>query len=356
MCQPPGFAEDENKVCKLMKSIYGLKQSPRTWFNTLKHSLLDSKFTQSQKDATVFFKIEGVDSIYILIYVDDILVVASSEDVVKQTVALLLTKFNMKDLGTVDFFLGMEVQVKDDSISLCQTAYIEKLLRKYKMVECNVKQTPMNKLVVLKAGEQVDDRNYKQAIGSLIYLVVSTRPDIAFAVSQLAKYASCPDSTHWTAFKHLLAYLKNTIHYKITYYTNDITNIVGYADASFACDPNDRTSISGYVFIINGGPVSWFSRKQGLTALSTVEAEYIALGEGIKENLFIQHLLTELQIKHQHKMLCDNQGAIAIARNPEKFSRTKHIEIKYHFLRQHVASGQIKLNYCPTEEMIADMF
>jgi len=205
-------------------------------------------------------------------------------------------------------------------------------------------------------ADQMNQQRYQSAVGSLMFAMIGTRPDIAFAVSAVSQHNTNPGETHWTAVRRIFRYLSGTRNLGLNYGSGPCG---GYTDADWGAG-EDRRSIGGYVFMINGGAVSWTSKKQHSVALSSTEAEYMALTQGVKEGLWLRELQGDLgAFRHQEeikKIQCDNQGAIALTRNPEYHARTKHIDIQFHFVRQHVESDAIQLVYCPTHQMTADIF
>ena len=206
--------------------------------------------------------------------------------------------------------------------------------------------------------EPLNQTQYQSAVGSLMYLSVSSRPDIAFAVNNLARFNSNPRKEHWSALKRVLRYLNGTINHGLLYKQGGPEHFVGYSDADWAGDLSDRKSTSGYVFILSGGPVSWSSRKQKCVALSTAEAEYVALSAAVQECMWLRQLESELSGDNDTPTVIfeDNQSTIAMAKNPQFHGRAKHIDIRHHFVREQLAHGTIQLEYCPTTEMTADIF
>lgn len=203
--------------------------------------------------------------------------------------------------------------------------------------------------------EVLDQKSYQSLIGSLMYLALCTRPDIAFAVGMLARFNSKPNQSHWTAAKRVLRYLRGTANFGVVYSGN--ANLVGYSDADWAGSLDDRKSTSGYIFQVSGGPVSWRSKKQETVALSTAEAEYVALSSASQECVWMRKLVSELGTPPEGPTVImeDNQSCISMARNPQFHGRAKHIDIKHHFIREQVNSGAVDLQYCPTGEMLADI-
>ena len=273
------------------------------------------------------------------------------------------TKFDIKDLGKLRYFLGMTIvqNQEEHSTWIGQPAYTTRLLEKQEMLECKPVATPvepgthLEKLTVEE--EAVNQQQYQSVIGSLMYLSVCTRPDIAYAVGALARHASKPGKPHWTAVKRVLRYLNGTKNQGIIFRRGESASIVGYSDADWAGDRQDRKSTSGYLFQIAGGPISWRSKKQDNVALSTAEAEYVALSFAAQEAIWLRRLTSELSSPADGPTTIreDNQSAIAMARNPQSHGRAKHIDITHHFIRECVNKEEVTLAYCPTGEMVADM-
>lgn len=362
MKQPEGFEVKgkEHLVCRLKKSIYGLKQSPRCWNAALDNQLKQMGFTQSQNDPCIYHRKIGGEMFYIAVYVDDIILAGRMEETINQMKAILARKFEIKDLGELNYFLGIKVEQRENSIWIGQPAYTANLLESFGMQDCKPVATPVNISAKLsKATDEdscTDQEMYQSAIGSLMYLSVCTRPDIAYAVSSLARFTSKPTKEHWTALKRLLRYLKGTLTHGILYTTDGPDSITGYTDADWAGDVDDRKSTSGYIFSLSGGAVSWRSQKQKCIALSSAEAEYVAMTSAAQESVWLRQLMSELTDSSEEPIMIyeDNQAAIAMTKNPQFHGRAKHIEIKHHYIRQQVAEGMIMLQYCPTNEMTAD--
>ena len=314
-------------------------------------------FTQSKSDPCIYMSGKD-DKFFIAVYVDDMILAGSKEDEMKRVKEQLLLKFDIKDLGKLRYFLGMSVIQNDEKATtwMGQPTYIEKLLTKMGMNNCNPVKTPMNSGDhLVKANENDESRDqqgHQSLIGSLLYLATCTRPDIAFAVGVLARFCSKPDQSHWTAAKRVLRYLKGTSNYGIIF-RGDVSSVpIGYSDADWAGDIEGRESTSGYVFCIAGGPVSWRSKKQDTVALSTAEAEYVALSSAAQECIWIKRLNSEFGNMSDGPTVImeDNQSCIAIAKNPQHHGRSKHIDIKHHFIRELVGNKTIELRYCPTKK------
>ena len=364
MKQPEGFEVrgKEHLVCRLKKSIYGLKQSPRCWNTALDNNLKELGFTQSQNDPCIYYKDIGGETFYIAVYVDDIILAGRTEGTLNEIKTAISRKFDVKDLGELSYFLGVKVEQRNNSVWIGQSAYTANLLEAFGMADCKPVSTPVNigsKLTKATDDDKcVDQQKYQSAIGSLMYLSVVTRPDIAFTVSSLARFSSKPTNEHWTALKRLLRYLKGTMTHGILYTKEDPDTFIGYSDADWAGDIDDRKSTSGYIFLLSGGAISWRSQKQKCVALSTAEAEYIALASTAQESVWLRQLFAELTNSSEAPTLIyeDNQSAITMTKNPQFHGRAKHISIKHHFIREQVAQGSIVLDYCPTNEMTADIF
>ena len=267
----------------------------------------------------------------------------------------------MKDLGVINNFLGIEFRVREGRIEMSQKKYCEKLLEKFNMMDCNPRATPFS--------DELDDRNdspkfknlklYQELVGSLIYLMTSTRPDLAFIVNKLAQKMSNPSENDWKTAKGVLRYIKGTVDYKIVFQkSHNVPQLIAYTDADWA-GAIDRKSISGCVFKIceNSGFIHWQSKKQNIVALSSCESEYVALAHCVKEVLYLQKMFRDLygeNYSDQAIVYVDNQGAIKLANNPINNQRTKHIDVRYHFIRHHVQVGNIVLLHVPSSENRAD--
>lgn len=365
MEQPEGYIKpgEEHLVCKLKKSIYGLKQSPRCWSKTFTGFMMEVGFKQSTSDPCVF--VRSREELEILaVYVDDLILITESTESMNELKMALEDRYKMKDMGELSYILGVSViQDKEKNcVFLHQKHYIEAMLQKYGMDNANPVATPADVNVKLKKSDGVSkpvhQHTYQSMVGSLLYAAMATRPDIAQAVSAVSKFNANPDAAHLTAVKRILRYLKGTANLALKYERSDSGALIGFSDADWAGDQDDRRSTTGNIFLLCGGAVSWLSKKQAIVALSTAEAEYIALSQAAQEAIWLRRLLSDLGVEATTStvILEDNQGAIAIAKNPVNHSRTKHIDIRYHYIRECVQNGQIELQYCPTNDMKADIF
>ena len=364
MQQPEGYkSEGETQlVCKLKRSLYGLKQAPRCWNTALDTRLKDMGFNQSSSDPCLYIS-TGKELVIVAVYVDDILLASKSQEKMKEIKGMLSTSFDIKDMGELHYFLGVKVlkNSTDNSIWIGQPNYTAEIIEKFGLKDAKSIATPVNpavKLVKAQEGDELADMNiYQSAVGSLQYLSTMSRPDITYAVSNVAKFLSKPTKVHWTAVKRIIRYLKGTLNYGLVYRKRSLTGVIGYSDSDFAGDQDDRKSTSGYIFQIGNTAISWKSKKQTSTALSTAEAEYIALSQAAQEAIWLRQLSSDLKclIVNPTVLYEDNQAAICIAKNPQSHGRSKHIEIKYHFIREEISKKNIEVKYCNTEDMVADM-
>ena len=367
MTQPEGSIKrgEEHLVCKLHKSIYGLKQSPRCWNQVLDEHLTKLNFQKSSSDPCIYTSRNNqTDSpIIIAVYVDDLILAGKDERRIAETKKNLSGRFRMKDLGELNHFLGLEVRqsVEKDRLWVGQTTYTLRILEDFGMLESKPVNTPADSNTNLTKRtdeeDEMDKSLYQAAVGSLLYLSTRTRPDIAFAVGKVAQFSSNPTQRHWTAVKRIMRYIQGTRDLGLMYQRmND--DCIGYADADWGGNLDDRKSTSGYVFVYSNAAVSWRSKKQTCVAVSTAEAEYVSLAAAVQESLWMKQLLEDIGPEeiNQITVLEDNQSAIHMATNPRYHGRSKHIDLKYHFIRETVQQGNVLLEYCPTERMVVDIF
>jgi hypothetical protein len=362
---PPGFDVPEGMVLRLIKAVYGTKQGGRVWYEEIRDTLGEMGYQRTDADHAVFVRHEGGDepASLIALYVDDITMAAKSVKIIQKDKEALKARYEMSDLGELTWILGMHVtrDRKAGWIALSQEKYIDDILQRFGKANVRPISTPSlanEHLRKLKSPE-IEAKPYQRAIGSLMYPMLGTRPDLAFTVASLGRHAATPGTDHQRALERAFRYLRATSEWKLVFrrgMTNGLT-LHGYADADWASDVNDRKSTSGYVFLLAGGAISWSSKKQSSVALSSTEAEYIAGAHAAKELVWLRRLLSELglELNAATTLLMDNQSAMTIARNPEFHDRTKHIEVRYHFLRLKVEDGELVLAYVPTGEQIADV-
>eukprot|EP00794_Sanderia_malayensis_P007838 gene7838-biopygen6374 len=372
MEQPEGYVDrlKPNMVCKLEKSLYGLKQSARCWNQSIDHYLRQLGYIQSDADACIYYKSVAEDGqkpkiMIIALFVDDLILATNDTDMLAAEKLDLRNKFEMEDQGEIHYCLGMSIKRNREAkiLTIDQKSYLETVLKKFQMFDCKPVATPLEagkKFEKLPDGEEsVNKQDYQAAIGSLIYASVATRPDLASAIGILSQFSSNPGKEHWTGVKRVLRYIKGTLEYGLEFNASneEQCNLYGYSDADWAGDISTRKSTSGYLFRFAGATISWKSKRQSVVALSSTEAEYIALSAAAQETIWLRRLLQNLGKEQQNptRLYEDNQGAIAISKNSRNSNRTKHIDIKYHFVRESLENNEIKLVYCPTGIMIADI-
>jgi transposase InsO family protein len=369
MRPPPGFDIPPRSALLLYSSIYGLRQASRSFNQHFDNSIQSLGLTPTDGDDCVYTMFEDGRLVLTLgLFVDDALL-AGEDDVLHKVKKQLMAKYEMTDGGTPSWFLGIAVDYERSrgELRLSQAAYTENILNKYDMVNCNPAKTPaaVDRLTQPEATLSKEEADYmrnvpyRSAVGSLMYLMVCTRPDIDFAVIQVSKYVSNPSKTHWTAVKRIFRYLRGTKDRGISYLRdNPNPNLQGFVDADWGGDSDTRRSTTGFVFKMLGGAISWWSKLQRVIAMSSCEAELIALCAATKEALWFRKMLRSLGYDmSQPTVLCeDNQGAIAIATNNRGMSgRTKHVEMRNFFVREHVTSRAIQVLYTPSESNLADL-
>lgn len=361
---PQGIVCNNENVCKLNKAIYGLKQAARCWFEVFEQTLRDFKFKNSPVDPCIYVKDNGDinKNIYVLLYVDDLVIATSDISVMNNFKEYLKTKFRMTDLGEIRYFIGIKIEVEEDKISLSQSAYISKVLHKYNMLECKTVSTPLPSKLNYEMLNS--DASYnapcRSLVGTLMYIMLCTRPDIATAINILSRYTNKNNIELWQGLTRILRYLKGNIDMKLVFTRNsDYAHMfVGYVDSDWGGNEIDRRSTTGYLFkMYNSNLICWNTKKQNSVAASSTEAEYMALFEAVREALWLKSISESINIKlnNQIKIFEDNQGCISIASNPSSHKRSKHIDIKYHFAREQIENNIIIIEYIPTENQLADI-
>ena len=368
--QPEGFEQTSETgvkwVCKLNKSLYGLNQSGRNWYKLLNDHLEPNGFEKNQSDHCMYRKQIENDTIIVIIWVDDLIIAASSEDCLIRFKDTMKSQFSMKDLGKISYFLGIQFEQKEGEIKMNQKKYILKMLEKFGMSNCKPRATPSELKVKSNRYEEENNneienpKDYREIVGSLIYAMTCTRPDISWIVSKLSETLAKPKTQDLLAAKHVLRYLKGTVDYELCFRkTDEVLSLIAFSDSDWASSVEDRRSTTGYCFSLTpqDSAISWKSRNQPTVALSTCEAEYIGLANTTQESMYLTQLLNGMDNSAYTctKIYGDNQGAIAMSRNPVNRLRSKHIDIKYHFIRDALSEGRIHVEYFPTEDMIADI-
>ena len=367
MKQPEGYIMpgSENKVCKLKKSLYGLKQSGRAWNEKLDMEFKKCGMRRSKADGCVYYRTVGKGLDIIVVYVDDLLIISPNEQTLKELKRLIRSCFEVKDLGKVNYLLGIRIQrFEDGSISMDQNQFIRNMLKEFNMENSKPVSTPLNPgqdLSKQQCPKTEEERMeminvpFRQLIGKLLYLALATRPDLAYAVSKLGQYSSNPGKEHWVAAKRLLRYLQGTKDFKLSINPKN-EEMSCWSDADWAGNKEDRRSTSGFCIRFGGSPIAWKCSKQTCVSLSTMEAEFVAVALCAREVIWIRMLLSELTGKCKtFNIFCDNQAAINFVRNHVISSRSKHIDIRNHFVRDLMSQQVIDINYISTNENAADL-
>ena len=365
---PPGYGQ-RGMVAKLNRGIYGLRQSGNLWHKTLSSAFHELHLTHSAVDHGVFYSHDSDGTTILCSSTNDFLITASSAQRMATFKGNLSQHFEMSDLGELGWILGIRVKRNRTSrtVSISQAAYIDLVVKRFNLDTAPPLQTPIDpNAQISKAQSPADEKQrddmrsvpYREAIGSLMYAAIGTRPDITFAVTLLSQFLENPGRAHWEQAKRVIRYLKGTRDHELVF--GSAGGVEGFCDANWGNDIDDRHSICGYVFTLNGGAISWSSKNQSVVALSSTEAEYIGITHAAKESTWIRHLLSELYspqvLDYPLTIHCDNKSAIELARNATFHSRKKHIAIRYHFIREALNNGVISLEHRGTDDMPADMF
>lgn len=371
MTQPDGFKPEgqEHLVCKLKKSIYGLKQASRQWYLKFDEVMKKQGYIKNQVDQCTFLKMSGSKFTILVLYVDDILLASNSLDMLHESKRLLSLNFDMKDLGEASYVIGIEIH-RDRAngiLGLSQKAYIERVLTRYNMHLSTPSKAPVVKGDVFGSfqcpkteveKEQMRMIPYASVVGSLMYAQVCTRPDIAYIAGMLGRYQTNPGQDHWTAAKKVLRYLNGTKDYKLTYRRSDNLELIGYSDSDFAKCKDDKKSTSGYIFMLAGGPISWKSHKQQLTTTSTMMAEYIAVYNATCHGMLLRNLVIGLKvvnsISRPLKLYCDNSAAVTFSNSNSSTGAGLYLDTKYLFVRERVEENVLCIEYISTKDMLAD--
>lgn len=360
--QPTGHEDGTGRVCKLLKALYGLKQAPRVWYSTIRSFLASLGFNNVSSDYCVFKSDD--DAVIIALYVDDILIASKEGPRLDDLKLKLMERFRMTDMGEASQFLGLQIDRDSTGITLHQTQYMENILERFGMAQSATVSTPMDPgapgflLPSPVEADQATIKWYQAAVGSIMWPMIQTRPDLAYAVSILSRYCANPGSLHLKALDRVFRYIRGTkslgLHYSCSHSGEDL---VGWTDADYAGVADGRKSTGGYLYTFLGGPVSWASKRQTAVALSSTESEYMAMTEAAKEATWLQRFTAELGIRQKDRPVllhADNQGAIALCTNPEFHRRTKHIDVAWHYIREVVIEGRINVDYVSTKDMVAD--
>jgi hypothetical protein len=366
----PGF-EGSEWVLRLLKGLYGIKQGPRIWSQKLHTALTSIGFQCLESDHSVFiYERDGVKMV-VPVHVDDLVLVSSSKVSIEKVKSELRARFKIHEQGPTSFLLGVKLErdCQNRTISLSQPAYITSILHTYRMQDCNPSRTPMSEKKRLSSTmspvstEEKDDMKavpYHEALGKLLYLSIATRPDILYAVGVLCRFSENPGREHWSAIKWVIRYLKGTRDFKLTYGPERATEdpFVTYSDADLGGNVDNSRSTAGFVISVGGGAVLWSSRLQRHTSLSSTESEYTTASATGCEIIWMREFLDEIgyDISAPSILFVDNNSAVQVAKNPEHQSTMKHVNRSYHWIREKVTDGEIKVVHIPGADNPADIF
>eukprot|EP00261_Vitis_vinifera_P039164 XP_019080407.1 PREDICTED: uncharacterized protein LOC109123862 [Vitis vinifera] len=361
MQQPQGFIDEQNPnlVCRLHKALYGLKQAPRAWFEKLHRALLSFGFVSAKSDQSLFLRFTPNHITYVLVYVDDILVIGSDTAAITSLIAQLNSEFSLKDLGEVHYFLGIQVSHTNNGLHLSQTKYIRDLLQKTKMVHCKPARTPLPTGLKLRVGDgdPVEDlHGYRSTVGALQYVTI-TRPELSFSVNKVCQFMQNPTEEHWKVVKRILRYLQGTLQHGLHLKKSSNLDLIGFCDADWASDLDDRRSTSGHCVFLGPNLISWQSKKQHIVSRSSIEIEYRSLAGLVAEITWLRSLLSELQLPLAKPPLvwCDNLSTVLLSANPVLHARTKHIELDLYFVREKVIRKEVEVRHVPSADQLADV-
>jgi hypothetical protein len=376
MTQPDGYNDGTNKVCLLKKSLYGLKQAPRCWGQHFTATLKAFKMRQSKADGCVYYSHQN-GLLLLGLYVDDAIVASDHQHVLDHFMKQLQSAYEMV-VKPLTYFLGVHVVQTEEGIFIHQEKYINDMLTKFKLQDAKTVATPILTTCYSECAKVNNEENlsecstkqggseahstthnikYRELIGSLLYSACTVRADVAFAVSYLSRFLDCYKHKHWKCAQYVLKYLGGTKRKGIMYYKHGDGQLVAYSDSDFAGCVDTRKSTTGNIILFNGSPIIWQSQRQSSVSLSTTESEYQASSECVKNLLWIQRLLKEIiHFDGVTELQMDNQSAIQLIKNPVYHKRSKHIDVRFHFIRERFEQGLFKLTYCPSAEQLADVF
>ncbi|XP_068649615.1 uncharacterized mitochondrial protein AtMg00810-like [Aristolochia californica] len=357
---PPGLPHPAGYVGRLRRALYGLKHAPRAWFAKFSSSLICLGFVASNYDSAMFIRKTVVGHIVVLLYVDDMIVTGDDEAGIADLKQQLHSLFEMKDLGYLRYFLGIEVAYSPEGYILSQSKYISEVISREGLTDDRIMDSPieLNHRLGPTDGDLLSDvTRYREVVGSLVYLTV-TRPDITHVVHVVSQFVSAPRTTHWTVVIRILLYLRGTVHHDLLLSSTSDLVLTSYSDADWAGDPTDRKSTTGYCIILGNSLVAWKSKKQSVVSRTSAEAEYQAMATIAAELIWFRRLLEELGFPQLSAtpMFCDNQSAIQIAKNPVFHERSKYIKIDCHFMRHHYLQGSLTLPHVSSTSQLADVF
>ena len=359
--QPTGYEVKghENKVLKLNKALYGLKQAPRAWNTRIDKYFQENNFMKCPHEHALYTKMEKGDILLVCLYVDDLIFTGTNPRMFEEFKKAMAREFEMTDMGLMSYYLGIEVKQNKNGIFISQEGYAKEVLKRFNMANCKPISTPVEcgvKLSRLDGGEKVDPTYFKSLVGSLRYLTC-TRPDILFGVGLVSRFMEEPTTTHLKTAKRILCYIKGTLDFGLSYSSSNNFRLVGYSDSDWAGDLDDRKSTTGFLFYIGDTTFTWISKKQLIVTLSTCEAEYVAVASCVCHAMWLKSLLKELKFaqKEATKIFVDNQSAIVLAKNLVFHDRSKHIDTRYHFIRECMANKEVRMTFTRSQDQIADI-
>lgn len=361
MRQPEEYADGSEKVCLLKKSIYGLKQAGRQWNIKLSEVLQEFNLKKSEFDPCVYLN-EKL-TLLIAVYVDDLLIFYKHESELNELKTFLNNSLKMKEIGEAKECIGIQISVSNETIDLSQQKYIEQILKRFDMLNCKPAKSPGNpneKLSVSMVNEENDLTGkvpFQELVGSLLYVAQITRPDIAFCVNNVSRFNARHSKEHWEAAMHILKYLKGTAEYVLRFNKNEERDIYAFSYADYASEIDKRRSCSGFIVKLAGGAISWHSKRQEIVALSSTEAEYVALSTTVKEILWVSQFILEVSNVNMLpvKVYCDNTSAIKLANSDAYRERSKHIDVRFHHVRDNIEKKKIVIEFVSTNDMVADI-
>ncbi|XP_042952178.1 uncharacterized mitochondrial protein AtMg00810-like [Carya illinoinensis] len=358
---PLGFASpNDPRVCKLKKSLYGLKQASRQWFSKLSTSLIQFGFSQGKSDSSLFIKQTANSFMVLLIYVDDVILASDSLEQIAIVKKYLHDSFTIKDLGELKYFLGIEVARSKKGISLCQRKYALDILQDSGLSASKPVAFPMESNLKLSAHDSspllTDPAAYRRLVGRLLYLTI-TRPDLAYSVQALSQFMASPTTCHLQIAHRVLRYIKATPGQGIFLAANSQLHLKGYSDSDWGGCLDTRRSITRFAIFIGDSLISWKSKKQPTVSRSSAESEYRALASTTCELQWLVYLLADLNVQHSEAALLymDSKPAAAIASNPVQHERTKHIQLDYPLVREKLQEGLINIIHIPSKYQIVDI-
>nr|GEY78298.1 retrovirus-related Pol polyprotein from transposon TNT 1-94 [Tanacetum cinerariifolium] len=357
VAQPPGFIDFEktNHVYKLKKALYGIKQAPKAWYDRLKVFLIKHEYKMRMVDNTLFTKKKSSNLIIVQIYVDDIIFSSTCQDTCDEFAKIMHDEFEMSMMGELNFFLRLQIKQMEDGIFFNQFKYIKEMLKKFGLEESKPMKTPMSSDIKLTKDEEcesVDSTKYRGMIGSLSYQTASM-PDIMFSVCLCARFQEAPKTSHLEAVKRIFRYIKGTMHLELWYPKGTDIETLVYVDSDHVGDYVDRKSTCSIYTFVGCCLTSWFSKKQATLPISTTEAEYVSAEKACQQALWMKQALVDYDVQLDDVLImCNNKGVIDLSKNLVQHSRTKHVKIRHHFLRDNVQKGHISIEIVPSVDNI----